>query len=187
MGMPSLAERWTAERIKALPDDGNRYEVISGELFVTPAPRAVHQRVLLYFALELVPYVDAHRLGAVFPAPADIEFADDTLVQPDISVAPLVSGRAPASWDEVKSLLLVVEILSPRTADYDRGVKRRLYQQHGVGEYWIVDTDRRLVERWTAGASESTPHTRILEWQPKPEHAPLVIDVEALFTRIFGE
>jgi Uma2 family endonuclease len=112
MGMPVLAPQWTAEMVRALPDDGKRYEVVDGELFVTPAPRWSHQHVLLELALRLTPYARAHNIGVVVTAPADIEYDPSTLVQPDLFVAPLIEGRVPISWQDVRSLRLVVEVLS---------------------------------------------------------------------------
>ena len=84
----------------------------------------------------LAPFVRAHRIGRVLLSPADIEFDERTLVQPDLFVAPLVEGRQPRTWHEIQALLLAVEVLSPTTARADRQVKRRRYQRHGVPEYW---------------------------------------------------
>lgn len=184
MGMGAVAERWTAERVRALPDDGNRYEAIDAELYVTPAPRFMHQRIVTLVAVELAQYVERHGLGVVVTAPADIEFADDTVVQPDISVIPLVQGRAPTSWRDITSLLVVVEVLSPSTADYDRGVKRRLYLRQPVGEYWIVDPDGRCVERWTARSDAPVREPGTLEWRPSPQAPAMRLDVELLFARL---
>jgi Uma2 family endonuclease len=96
----SLSEGLSREMIvvmpngRALPDDGSRYEVVDGELFVTPAPRLPHQAILLELAMRLTPYVRAHGLGMVLTSPADVEYGPKTLVQPDLFVAPLVEGRA---------------------------------------------------------------------------------------------
>ena len=95
MGMPQAAQRWTAEMVRALPDDGNRYEVIAGELFVTPAPSFDHQAAVLRLLMRLVPFVDAHHLGYALASPADIEFGDEDLVQPDVFVAPRIEGHRP--------------------------------------------------------------------------------------------
>ena len=107
MGMPQTAQRWTADMVRALPDDGKRYEVIAGELFVTPAPRLPHQAAVMALALRLHPYIATHRLGDVLPSPADIEFDPETLVQPDVFVAPLVGERRPRAWTEITGLVLL--------------------------------------------------------------------------------
>lgn len=185
MGMGAFAEeKWTAERIKALPDDGNRYEVVDGELYVSPAPRLLHQWLLMRLAGQLLDYVLANGIGIVVPAPADIEFADDTLVQPDISVIPAEDGKLPVSWREVDRLLLAVEVLSPRTAEYDRGVKRLLYLRQRVGEYWIVDAESRLIERWISGRQQPFIETVAFEWRPIGGIPPLQVDVARLYAKL---
>src|SRR5213083_1365877 len=105
MGMPQAAQRWTPAMVRALPDDGNRYEVVAGELFVTPAPSIDHQQAVARLLLRLVPYVDAHGLGYALASPADIEFEEEHLVQPDIFVAPRLAGRRPERWSDIKRLL----------------------------------------------------------------------------------
>jgi Uma2 family endonuclease len=187
MGMPALAQQWTAEMVRALPDDGKRYEVVDGELFVTPAPRLPHQAILLELALRLTPYVRTHRLGMVIISPADVEYGPKTLVQPDLFVAPLVEGRIPQSWEDVRSLLLAVEVLSPSSARADRAVKRRLYQRQGVPEYWIIDVDGRLVERWRPQDERPEMLSERLEWQPSDQFASLPLDLPDLFRQALGE
>lgn len=185
MGMGAFAEnKWTVDRVLALPDDGNRYEVVDGELYVSPAPRLLHQWVLMQLAARLLAYVSANELGIVVPAPADIEFGDDTLVQPDISVIPFAAGVFPATWKEVHRLLLAVEVLSASTADYDRGVKRRLYQRQHVDQYWIVDSANRRIERWLPGAAQPSIETSSFEWRPIEGIAPLGVDVAQLFENL---
>ena len=176
MGMPETACRWTAEMVRALPDDGNRYEVIDGELFVTPAPRALHQRAVLELAVRLRAYVDAHRLGEALVSPADIEVREDRLVQPDVFVAPLLpDGKRIREWSQVKGLLLAVEVRSPSTPCADRQVKRRLYQEEPGGEYWIVDLDPRVIERWRRGDQRPEVLGERLVWQPAGPAVPLEI------------
>jgi len=173
--------------VRALPDDGKRYEVVAGELFVTPAPSFDHQRAVLCLLLRVVPYVNAHGLGYALMSPADIEFDQETLVQPDLFLAPRVEGRRPRRWSEVKSLLLAVEVLSPSTARADRTVKRRLFQRVGVPEYWIVDVEARLVERWRPGDERPEVLTERLVWRPDSAAPPLEIDLPQLFAEILEE
>jgi Uma2 family endonuclease len=183
----NLAQQWTAERVRALPDDGKRYEVVDGELFVTPAPRFSHQYVLLELVMRLSPYVRTHGLGVVLMSPADVEYGPKTLVQPDLFVAPLVEGRKPLSWDELGTLVLVVEVLSPTTARADRSVKRRLYQRQGVREYWIIDVDGRLVERWRLNDERPEIISERLEWQPSDQFPLLALDLPDLFRQALGD
>ena len=189
MGMPATETHWTVEMRNDLPDDGNRYEVIDGELFVTPAPRLTHQGVLGALYLILAPYVKERKLGHAFFSPADIEFAPDTVVQPDLFVAPSVNGRRPKNWRAIQHLILAVEVLSPSTARLDRVHKRALYQREGVDEYWIVDADAREVQRWRPADERPEVLSEQLAWQPAgvSDAQALVIDLPALFAEIADE
>ena len=170
-----------------LPDDGNRYEVIDGELFVTPAPSWDHQAAVLALAMRLQDYLRASGAGTVMIAPADVEFDSERMVAPDVFVVPLVEGRRPRRWEEVGRLLLAVEILSPSSAHADRQVKRRLYQRERVPEYWVVDVDARLIERWRPDDTRPEILDQQLAWQPDPVHASLVIELGRYFTDVLGE
>ena len=102
-------------------------------------------------------------------------------------VAPLLRGKRPSEWKEIESLVLAVEVLSPSTARADRRVKLRLYQRQHVPEYWIVDVDARLIERWRPDDERPEILAETLEWQPDPAHPPLVIDLPAYFRDVTGE
>jgi Uma2 family endonuclease len=187
MAMPAQHTEWTVEMVRALPDDGNRYEVIDGELFVTPAPSVVHQRAVLELALLVAPYVRAHRIGEALIAPADVVvYGPHKFVQPDLFVVPLVNGAPMRAWAEVGRLLLAVEVLSPSTERTDRGRKRNLYKEKAVPEYWIVDTDERTIERWRPDDSPVELLTESVEWQPDRDVPPLVIDLPGYFDRAQG-
>ena len=181
MGMPQTVERWTAERVKALPADGNRYECVDGELLVTPAPRPRHQVALLALLRHLDAYLSEHRFGDALLSPADIELDDETLVQPDLFVLPQGESRRLKTWKDVSRLLLAVEVLSPSTARADRIIKRRRYQRAGVPEYWVVDLDARLIERWRPGDERPELLSDTLFWQPDPAQPALNLDLAALF------
>ena len=181
MAMPAQPTEWTVEMVRALPDDGNRYEVIDGELYVTPAPSWTHQRAVLELAVLLRPYLREHFLGDVIISPADVLFGPRNMVEPDVFVVPLVEGAPPRAWEQVGRLLLAVEVLSPSTRHTDRGPKLDLYQRKGVPEYWIVDIDARLVERWRPRDDRPEVIANVLEWQPKADVAPLRIVLDEVF------
>jgi len=150
MGMPALAQPVTTiEELLALPEDGFRHELLDGEHVVSPAPAYGHQDVLVKLLLAFGNALRGHNALAVLVSPADIVLGLRTLVQPDLFVIRRDPSRPVVSWSDVGIPVLAVEILSPGTASQDRGAKRRLYQRAGVAEYWIVDTDARLIERWT--------------------------------------
>jgi Uma2 family endonuclease len=187
MGMPQIAHTWTPEEVRALPDDGRRYEVVAGELLVTPAPSFKHQDSVFRLARMLNDYAERTGVGYVLMSPADIEPEQGALVQPDVFVGPLPEGRRPESWADFSHLLLAVEVLSPSTARADRTVKRLLFQRTGVPEYWIVDLDARLVERWRPGDERPEVITERLLWQPDPTKAALEIDLARFFAQVLGE
>lgn len=187
MVMPAPAARtdWTVEEMHALPDDGNRYEVVDGELLVTPAPSFTHQDAIAELYLLLKPYADAASLHVLF-APAAVTFSPRREVQPDLLVLPLVDRRRARTFAEAGRLVLAVETLSPSTARADRYTKRRLYQSENVPEYWIVDVASRLFERWRPNDDEPEVLHETLAWQPCDDLVPLVIDLAAYFRRVHG-
>lgn len=171
---------WTAEMVREIPDDLNRYECIDGELLVTPSPRNPHQWIVGALHLLVAPYVHSAGIGLVQISPLDVELDDGMIVQPDILAfrpSPLVAqGRIPGH-----DLFLTIEVLSPSTKRRDRGLKRDFYARIGVAEYWIVDPVSRLVERWRRGATAAVREEGILVWQPEGAVQPLTIDLPALF------
>ena len=183
MGMPHTAPHWTADEVRNLPDDGNRYELVGGELVVTPAPRLAHQAALAALYDHIGPYVAGTGAGRVLWSPADLSLGEDEVLQPDLFVFP---GEAPERWRDITRLLLVVEVTSPSTARHDRQLKRQRYQRAGVPEYWVVDLDARLVERWRPGDERPEILDERLTWQPQPGVAPLEIDLGAVFVRACG-
>jgi Uma2 family endonuclease len=175
---------WTAEMARALPDDGKRYEVLDGELFVTPAPTADHQEALAVLFRILDRYVREHRVGHLWWSPADIEFSPRRLLQPDLFVAPLIEGKRPRRWGDIHGLELAVETLSPSSARADRQIKSKIYMSEDVGEYWIVDLDGRVFERWRKGEGRPEILSESLGWQPRADVPPLSIDLIGYFAEV---
>ena len=186
MGMPNAPEHWTAERVRALPDDGFRHEVVDGVLLMTPAPSWRHQAVIGAFYVRLRAWLKETRLGHVVFAPADVELDAHTLVEPDLFVVPLVQGRKPSAWEETRTLLLVIEVLSPSSTRADRHIKLRRYQRFGVPEYWIVDPDTCVVERWTRDAALPEILADCISWQPQAAGPELVIDLGEVLEEVGG-
>jgi len=150
--------RWTYADYAALPDDGNRYEIIAGVLYTTPAPGAGHQSVSARLVTFLVTHVEFAGLGRVFAAPVDVELAPDTVVQPDIVVILSANLDRITPSRIIGAPDLVVEILSPGTAGYDRREKQDAYARAGVGEYWIVDPGAQTVELLTLDQGRYRSH-----------------------------
>ena len=146
-----IEEITTIEQLLALPEDGLRHELLDGVHVVTPAPMPPHQLALLALVRAMdVALRGCERLSLLW-SPADIRLGPRTLVQPDLFVFRKEPGHRVREWREVGVPVLAIEFLSPSTAARDRGAKRRIYQRAGVAEYWIVDLDARLVERWRPG------------------------------------
>ncbi len=187
MGMQLSRTDWTADMLDELPDDGRRYEVIDGVLFVTPSPADIHQHAVGELYALLLPY--AKRVGVnLLLAPSDVRFSKRRQVQPDLLATPrMPDGRRPQRFSDVGVLLLAVEVLSPSTLRTDRYDKRTLYQDERVADYWIVDTSSRTIEHWTPETTEPHARTATLVWQPVLTHEPLVIDVAEYFRSVWGE
>ena len=164
-----------------------RYELIDGELIVTPAPRRLHQRAVAELFRLLDPYVRAQRIGVVEFSPADIQLEPGTIVQPDLFVSPLLDGRAPLHWPETTRLVLAAEVISPSNPRADRVTKRRFFTRVDVAEYWVIDLDARIFERNLG----TDPRPEILDqtvtWSPTGATQPLIIDIPAYFARVYGE
>ena len=183
MAMPVAERRWTAQLVRELPDDGNRYEVVDGVLLVTPAPVARHQLVLQRLFVALHDYLRTMGRGeSILWSPADISWAEDVLVQPDVFV--VEPSQVTSDWTTYQTLPLIIEALSPGTRRADRGLKRAAYQRYGVATYWIVDYEARTVEVWHPGDAEPAVVTDVLRWQVTPEAPVLEVPLAGLFDRL---
>ncbi len=147
--MSTIAVKYTYQDLLSTPDDRNRYEIFEGELVVTPAPSVVHQTALGNLHFIISQYVRKGDRGKVFLAPCDVYFDEETVVEPDLL---FVARDRLTIVDKQKvngAPDLIVEVLSPKTEDRDRGFKFRRYAQEGVQEYWLADPDKRVVEVYT--------------------------------------
>lgn len=138
---------WRYEDYARLPNQEVKYEVIGGNLYMSPAPRPSHQYAVAMILSALIAFVEKHNLGKVFPAPIDVNMLElATPVQPDLLFirhdnAGIIKERL---IDGVPDL--IVEVLSPSNPWHDRRTKFELYAQAGVTEYWMVDVEQRIVE-----------------------------------------
>src|SRR5260221_8951932 len=114
-------------------------------------------------------------------------FDGEQLAQPDLFVIPRSPIRPPASWTDLPNPILVLEVLSPSTARYDKVTKRRAFQRAGIPEYWIADPDPRAVARWRPADDRPEILDERLSWQPSSEPSPLELDLPALFREVWGE
>jgi Uma2 family endonuclease len=185
--MPATEDRITTiAQLLALPEDGKRHELLDGVHVVTPAPSRLHQRAVGYLHAKLHGALEDREDVEVLSSPADIVLGPKTLVQPDLFVIAKSPGDPGDSWSGAGTPFIAIEILSASTAARDRGVKRRLYQHAGVAEYWIVDLEARLVERWTPDDQRPAICDAVLDWQ-LPVGVRGQIDVVELFRSVVGK
>ncbi len=138
--------KWTWDDLVALPDDGRRYEIIDGVLYVTPPPGTGHEAMNAALICRLYEHVVDTGLGMVFGGNTGVELAPRVVVIPDVVVVltpnlSRITDRSIAGPPD-----LVVEIASPSTAGYDRRQKQDAYARAGVPEYWIADPAHRTIE-----------------------------------------
>jgi len=146
--METAKRVWTYADLQRMPEthDGRRYEIIDGDLVVSPSPRKRHQRASGHAFLVLAREIEDAKLGIVFHAPFDVVMSNTRVVVPDLVAVRadrmhLVEDRGIFGAPD-----LIVEILSPSNRRYDRGRKRRLYAAVGVPEYWIIDPIEQTIE-----------------------------------------
>jgi Uma2 family endonuclease len=171
---------WTRDELERFPCDGNRYEVLDGELLVTPQASMDHQGMCARVFGALYNYCELHRIGGAF-SPASVRWGKNEL-QPDVEA---VLGYRPGTgltWETAQRPSIVVEILSPsgvaRTRDLS--VKKDAYLLLGVETYWVIDLDARHVHVWSGGRPEEIV-SGVLRWHPNPAIAPFEVTVEQLF------
>lgn len=141
-----IIPKLTFEQFRELPNDGKRYELVHGEVHVTPAQATRHQAVLQNLSGNLWAYVIKNCLGEVYTAPLDVRLGEDVSLQPDlIFISNANAGIIQEDWI-AGAPDLAVEILSPSTAAHDRATKLRIYAEAVVPEVWFIDPRAKVVE-----------------------------------------
>jgi len=177
VGMATDTKPWTLEELDRLPDDGNTYELVYGELFVTPPPSPSHEEIGAILLERLILYVERWRLGRVY-VPRAVVRARESQVEPDI----MVRRVAPSTedWSRLPVPIFVVETSSRSTVRRDRGQKREFYLNLGVPTYWIVDRETRSIQVVRPGVADVAERETAV-WQPEGASEALVVDVQELF------
>jgi Uma2 family endonuclease len=181
MHMALRTHRWTRADLERMPDDGNRYEVIHGELLVSPAPRPAHDLLVYVLRRLLEPYCDQHALGIIGSIQAFVSEESETI--PDLVVRHL-PVPPPDKWDDAPAPSLVVEVLSDSTRRNDEVKKRAFYIESGVPDYWIVDAEARTIRVITRTVDRMEAET--FQWTPQGASEPLLIDVPRFFSQALG-
>ena len=178
MAMATTRKIWTLEELHSLPDDGNKYELVRGELFVTPPPTDEHETILARLTALLVPFVAANNLGLVYHPRAVLRF-EGSEVEPDLMVRRPQPNRR-AEWDTAPTPILMVEVLSGSTRRRDQREKKELYIDAGVPEYWIVDTERQVTTVVQPGSPDRVERERFV-WEPRGASSGLEIQLGDVF------
>ncbi len=150
-----VSSEYTYQDYLDLPDDGQRYEIIEGVLYMSNAPNIDHQFAVSEIHGELRQFVKAHKLGYVLTAPFEVHLAEKTRpVQPDVLF--IKTERWPGAGAKFFEGApdLVVEVLSPSTAHVDKHIKFDAYEKAGIPEYWLVNPKTCSVEVWTLARGE---------------------------------
>ena len=173
---------YTYEDFALLPE-GAPYQLIGGQLVVSPSPSTAHQRILGRLFRWMASRVEASHAGEVLIAPVDVYLSDTDVYQPDLVVV-LAGGAAVVEAHLIRGAPdLVVEILSPSTAYYDLRQKKTAYERFGVMEYWVVDPIERSVEVFTRVEGVFVLHERRAgaEVIRSPSLVGFQIELESLF------
>jgi len=151
IGPMTTVTKLTYDDLAAMPDDRNRYEIIDGELFVTPSPNLKHQLVIgnLHFALKA--FVREHQSGVVVVAPMDVVLTIHNVVEPDILYVSKSRSERLTAKDIQGAPDLAIEVLSESSRKTDEITKRHLYERYGVTEYWVVDPEIDIVKVYRGG------------------------------------
>jgi len=179
----SVPAYYTAEMVRAMPDDGNIYEVVHGQLLVTPAPRLWEEVAGRLFE-TIRAYLRQYPLGLAIGSRSDLSWGlRDVLVSPDLFVVPLEEARQ-LDWLTLRTVLLAAEVLSPSSARADRFTKRRLYQERRLPLYWVIDPDARFVEVWQPDDDFPRVERHQLVWMPAGGDQSFSLDLSELFRAI---
>ena len=173
---------WTYAEYARLPDDGNRYEVLDGEVLTTPSPGTPHQRIAARLFIFLTEYVNRHGIGEMM-WDLDLLFFTGQFLRPDMTYVAndqrhLLTDRGIEGMPG-----LVVEVLSPSSGRIDKVKKPARYADFGVPEYWVIDPSRKTILVWEFALGGTQPRivTDRLIWQPEAGVVPFELELSQLF------
>ena len=173
-------EEWTPEEVHSLPDDGNKYELVRGELFVTPPPFPEHETISARLTRILDPFVEANGLGFVYHPRAVVRY-DGSEVEPDLMVSQrILSTGDDKDWNRAPKPILIVEIHAGSTRRRDKLQKRNLYLDAGIAEYWMIDPEQQTVTSVRLDVADVIA-TGEMTWSPPGASSSLTFDVARLF------
>ena len=176
--MTTEVKRWTIEELHSLPEDGNKYELIHGVLYVTPGPTDQHETIAARLTRLLDPYVAKQGLGYVYH-PRAVFNIDGSEVEPDL-MARQPNTAAGGKWVDAPRPSLIVEIASPSTRRRDRTDKRDFYLEYHIPDYWIVDGDARTITVVRADRPDIVEREAV-RWEPDGASEPFIAQCLDIF------
>ncbi|MCI0694969.1 Uma2 family endonuclease [candidate division KSB1 bacterium] len=176
-------EVFTYEDYLNLPDNGKRYEIINGELYMVPAPTLGHQDTIGEFHLTIGIFLKANPIGKIYLAPTDIIFSDIDVLQPDLIFVSKEKFDILTRENIQGAPDLVIEVLSPGTEKRDRTIKLKAYSKFGVLEYWMANDEKATVEVWRRKGKKLVFHALLDKTQTLT--TPLLPELEIPLAKIF--
>lgn len=174
--------KFTYKDYKNLPEsETKRYELLEGELVMVPSPTTHHQKISWNLERLVGDFVQKHGLGFIYHAPLDVVFSEWDVAQPDIFFISRERSEIITEENIRGAPDLVIEILSPATAERDRTYKRTLYARHGVNEYWLVDPDKRTLQVMKLGEKGFESVGAYTQTLTSPTFPGLVISLAEVF------
>jgi Uma2 family endonuclease len=174
----------TVDEYFGLPENRSVHdELLDGLYILTPQPTVIHERVVAALVHRLWPALASRSDLEVFGSRGAVVLGPGTVVEPDLFVVPRVTSPA-THWRDLEKPILVAEILSPLTARRDRGIKRHIYQRGRIPEYWIVDPDARLIERWRPADDRPEILTDAITWQAPGSDTSIEIQLADFFSEV---
>jgi len=159
--------RLTAEEFLQIPEDGKRHELVDGVHYVTPSPNLPHQVLVGRLYLSLGAFLDRRpEAGQIFLGPLDVVLSDRDVVEPDLLFVAAEQSSILTFKNVQGPPALAIEVLSPSTRKWDQRVKRQLFDQRGIGEYWLVDPAERRVTVLRRASDGSFPEVAALGASP---------------------
>jgi Uma2 family endonuclease len=182
-------KKLTSAELLLLPDDGKRHELIDGVHYVTPSPRIPHQVLVGRIFVAIANFLTVHqRLGRVFLSPVDVVMSEHNLVVPDLLFVARDQQSILTEANVQGVPALVVEVLSPSTRRRDEGMKRKLFDQKGAREYWVVDPQNCRVSICRRSADGSFPIVSTLSAAADEQlETPLLPGFELSVSELFAE
>ncbi|MCL6634735.1 MAG: Uma2 family endonuclease [Peptococcaceae bacterium] len=176
--------KFTYEDYCLMPED-RRYELIGGEFFLVPSPSVIHQRISANLEAILRDFVRRQDCGEVLYAPLDVVLSPQDVVQPDIMYISRERSHIVTDNNIQGAPDLVVEILSPSTAERDRTIKKKLYARHGVRELWLVNAGAQVVEVYSLAEGEEVPPLLYARSDRRPLLSPLLEGLQVNLDQVF--